>query len=275
VGAVEAPELAAQVEALATEGSEAERPEALAALGRLGSEVARESLWRLYNGPLSAGEASAARRALAGFPTPASAVKARLLEIAPGDLPVCYIEPSRRARARLETSLRTLLAVRIEDILLGESEGPNACQGEEECRVRNKYYRDLIRRKSTIEIEGDTFIPLRADQPARSEPLQLVRARWVLGDSMRRTVRYESLSLVRMIGEQPAIFPVRELGFSTFAGASATDAQPELGRIIRVSGRLGANNLVVSLAVPTAGMLIEERYRFEGGVFVPISSGEL
>ncbi|MCB0220851.1 MAG: HEAT repeat domain-containing protein, partial [Chrysiogenetes bacterium] len=69
VGAVEAPELAAQVETLATEGTEAERPEALAALGRLGSEVARESLWRLYNGPLSAGEASAARRALAGFPT--------------------------------------------------------------------------------------------------------------------------------------------------------------------------------------------------------------
>lgn len=275
VGRADASDLVAQVESLATSGSGEERPEALAALGRLGSAQARASLWRIYSsGPLGVPEAGAARAALAKYPQPDKAERAALLAIAEGYLPVHYVEPSRRARDRLETSLRTLLAIRIEDVLLGESEGNDACEGEIACAQRNKYYRDLIRRRSTLEIEGDTFIALRADAGAKSEPLQLVRARWILGDSMRRRVRYQSLSLVRMIGEQPAVFPVRELGYSTFAEAGEAEIQPELGRILRVSGRLGSNNLVVSLAVPTAGVLLEERYRFEGGVFVPISSNE-
>lgn len=273
VGEAEAPELISRIEELATSGEDSERPEALAALGRLGTSRARASLWRLYNGPLPVPEAVAARRALAGFGKPSESERASLIQTAKGYLPIAYTEPSRRERARLETRLRTLLAIRIEDILLGESNGAEACETEEECRLRNRYYRDLLRRRSALELSGDAFYPLRTDAPGDTEPLVLVRARWILGDSVGRRVRHQSLSLVRMIGDQPAIFPIRELGYATYAGSHG-EVHPELGRIVRVEGRLTANDLVVTLAVPVAGVLQEERYRFEGGVFVPLGSDE-
>ncbi len=275
IGAPLTPAQVARLSELARSApAEEERAQAIAALGRAGQGAGRIKLWEIYNLRLPLEGALAVKRALLAMPPPTAREQAALLETAQGYLPVPYNFPGGRARRRMEARLRTLLQFRAED-LLAESEEQGGCGNEEECHERHVYYRDLIRRKTRLELEAEAYQPLVADTVEKNhgESIIFVRSAWLLGGRVREA----ALSMVRLAGPDPAIFPLIELGFDTFArveDAGAPAALSELGEVLRVTGQLRAKNLEVEVVRPVAGIRQADRYRFEGGIFVLVTESE-
>ncbi|MEW6776290.1 MAG: HEAT repeat domain-containing protein [Bdellovibrionota bacterium] len=261
--------LAPVLERHAREGMPEEKLAAIEALGRLGGPPSRRALWNLYGSQPNLPEILAVKRALLALETPLSREVETLEPGAERYLPARQAFANTRLRRRLETKLRTLLTYWVEDRYQSEEE---SCDSDGTCQGRLRYYRDLVRRKTSLRLEPEAFFAVGPSENGKvpREPVLFVRTTWLI----RNQVRFQSLSLVRMIGSDPAVFPVRELGFDTFAapnGASTEEEHPKdfLGEVLRVRGNLSSHDLEVDVALPLREGLRVETYRFEGGVFVP------
>ncbi len=161
----------------------------------------------------------------------------------------------RRRQNQIQRQLDASFLLMIEDALaqLQEGDPDIACGSGDECDRERNFYRDLLRRRSTVRTEVIGF-----QKGKRS--LYFVNAAWSSGT----TPRYALLAMVLPADHRDAVFPVRELTFGPIAGRESVENAGSLGKVISVTGQLRDENIRVEILEPDGRATL---YSFQNGLF--------
>jgi len=142
----------------------------------------------------------------------------------------------------------------IEEALaqLQEGDPDLGCSGDE-CDRERIYYRDLLRRRSRVQMEISAF-----QRGKRS--LYFVNGIWSSGT----TPRFAELAMVLPSDHRDTLFPVRTLNLGQFGSSTGPGNPASLGEVLAVTGLLKDDSIRVEVLEPGGAVT---SYSFRNGVF--------